>query len=69
MGRAIAITRTDISARELRFIAKLCETGYIATTTAEFLSFLTDVARARSHACRRHNRRGLWLGLGLGLTL
>ena len=104
MGQAIAITRPDISARELRFIAKrtrgcrvvrrilaialvlegvdratlarsscriakLCETGCIATTAAALLGFLTDVARARSHACRQHNRRGLWLGLRLGLRL
>ena len=105
MGRAIAITRTDISARELRFIAKrtrdcrvvrrilaialvlegvdratsarssgmdrqtLRDWVRIATTAAALLSFLTDVARARSHACRQHNRRGLWLGLRLGLTL
>ena len=53
--------RTDISAQELWFlrawiarrwfavaawIAKLYETGYIATTVAALLSFLTNVARA-----------------------
>ena len=43
--------------------------GYITTTAAALLSFLTDVARARSHACRQPNRRGLWLGLRLGLTM
>ncbi len=99
MGGAVKITRTDMSAQDLRcaakrtrdgrvvrrilaialvlddvdratavWIAKLPETGCIATMQRALVGFLIGVARVQSHACPWSNRRCLWLGLRLGLT-